>query len=359
MGEFTLQLSHLVRRLLREDTGQYFGEPVAKKWSAIASEYLLVIKKPMDLGTIEDRLQNNKYSNPEQVVEDIRLTFANARAFNPKEDPCHQEAVRLLDLFEQRYQELEDKLERAAQKAALQKAARATTPTAPIAISAEYRKELLQIAEMMRTHRWPAAAATGAVHQADVVKRALQDNSYSTNVDLAAGVDKLFIDAKQAIELGQKKKKSDFKELRAAQQKYRKMIDNVYHTSPSTRKLSAMLDALYLDSRTIIFQPPVNFLEYPTYKELIATPMNLDKVRQNVQQGLYEAPNEAQFFTDIQLVWDNCKQFNAEGSDIYLRADECEAKFKTIVKEVWGAPVPKPSAGVSITTNGKIGRAFV
>jgi hypothetical protein len=41
------------------------------------------VTKPMDLGTVRDKLRGNKYLTILEFVEDVRLTFANAMLFNP------------------------------------------------------------------------------------------------------------------------------------------------------------------------------------------------------------------------------------------------------------------------------------
>jgi hypothetical protein len=53
-------------------------------------EYPLIIKNPMDLGTVRNNLRSKKYTNLFEFVEAIRLTFNNAMLFNPPAHPIHQ-----------------------------------------------------------------------------------------------------------------------------------------------------------------------------------------------------------------------------------------------------------------------------
>jgi E1A/CREB-binding protein len=47
-------------------------------------DYLDIIKKPMDLGTIEKKLKKGEYSDPWEYVDDVWLMFDNAWLYNRK-----------------------------------------------------------------------------------------------------------------------------------------------------------------------------------------------------------------------------------------------------------------------------------
>ena len=52
-------------------------------------------------------------------------------------------------------------------------------------------------------------------------------------------------------------------------------------------------------------------------------------------------------FADIQLIWDNCKNYNLPGSDIYKLACDMEKiskKLVAAVKETIGSNVPQKAA---------------
>jgi hypothetical protein len=68
------------------------------------------------------------------------------------------------------------------------------------------------------------------------------------------------------------------------------------------------------------FQSPVDWktmglLDYP---KVIKTPMDLRTVRAKLERGDYASSKE--FRHDVNLVWTNCKMYNAVGSGIYLIA---------------------------------------
>lgn len=48
------------------------------------------------------------------------------------------------------------------------------------------------------------------------------------------------------------------------------------------------------------------------YPNVVKYPMDLGTVKENVKNSTYQHVEEC--LDDIQLIWDNCKSYNAEGS---------------------------------------------
>jgi hypothetical protein len=105
----------VVEKLMKQPHAmQLFNAPVDIQGLGLA-DYLEVVKTPMDLGTIRDRLESGRaaewatcvYQTPEQVLEDIKLVWDNCIAYNsrPDEQPianCAREmAVKMNQLWSQ------------------------------------------------------------------------------------------------------------------------------------------------------------------------------------------------------------------------------------------------------------------
>mmetsp|Transcript_20981 Transcript_20981/g.26766 ORF Transcript_20981/g.26766 Transcript_20981/m.26766 type:complete len:718 (-) Transcript_20981:477-2630(-) len=99
------QIKAVVRNLLNNDKEGWFSVPVDAEALGILN-YHEIIKHPMDLGTIMNNFDASKYKTQEEVVENIRLVFNNATAFNPKGHPVHRVAAQHLKLFENEYKKL-------------------------------------------------------------------------------------------------------------------------------------------------------------------------------------------------------------------------------------------------------------
>jgi hypothetical protein len=65
------------------------------------------------------------------------------------------------------------------------------------------------------------------------------------------------------------------------------------------------------------------------YPEVIKRPMDLTTCRRNLSKNKYKS--YADFFADLQLIWDNCKTYNLAESEIYKLADTMEKFTKKLV----------------------------
>lgn len=94
-----LILSRLMANLTYNRKG-IFNAPVDPVALGLA-DYFNVIKQPMDLGTVKNRLHSVAYLSRQEVVENIRLCFRNAMTYNPPHHIVHISAKELLSCFEE------------------------------------------------------------------------------------------------------------------------------------------------------------------------------------------------------------------------------------------------------------------
>ncbi|RMZ82484.1 hypothetical protein DV737_g2027, partial [Chaetothyriales sp. CBS 132003] len=81
---------------------QFFTHPVDPVALNIPT-YFQVIKKPMDLETIQTKLNNNVYEKAKDFEEDVRLVFKNCYKFNPESDWVNQAGHQLEDMFDKKW----------------------------------------------------------------------------------------------------------------------------------------------------------------------------------------------------------------------------------------------------------------
>lgn len=62
--------------------------------------YFDIIKSPMDLQTVENKIKSHDYDSPEQFNNDMRLIWNNALQFNPPGSQVHKMAESLSNYFE-------------------------------------------------------------------------------------------------------------------------------------------------------------------------------------------------------------------------------------------------------------------
>lgn len=98
----------LLTKLKNHKLGWVFNKPVDAEGLGL-HDYFIIVKHPMDLGTVENRLNKNWYKSPREFAEDVRLTFRNAMLYNPKGQDVHYMAETLLRMFEEKWVLIEKK----------------------------------------------------------------------------------------------------------------------------------------------------------------------------------------------------------------------------------------------------------
>ena len=79
------------------------------------------------------------------------------------------------------------------------------------------------------------------------------------------------------------------------------------------------------DDDASLFLEPVNLRAFPTYTDVVETPVDLGTIRAKLKRGVYDAKGRGKakgdiklepFIAEIRLVWKNCKAYNEKGSDV-------------------------------------------
>jgi len=100
----------VTRTLINNKNGGPFAVPVDYVALNIP-DYPHIIKHPMDLGTIQKKLNDHEFSTVDEWIADVRLVFSNATTFNPADHIVHQMAKTLNSIFDKKLAPLLEKLE--------------------------------------------------------------------------------------------------------------------------------------------------------------------------------------------------------------------------------------------------------
>lgn len=74
------------------------------------------------------------------------------------------------------------------------------------------------------------------------------------------------------------------------------------------------------------FLEPVDRRDVPDYYDVISRPMDLRTMINKIKQHIYDTPEEVR--SDAYLIIANCKEYNEEGSDIFVCAEQLEDFFQ-------------------------------
>lgn len=103
--------------------------------------------------------------------------------------------------------------------------------------------------------------------------------------------------------------------------------------SISITDMKNILKTLMEDDRTLLFRTPVTDDVAPGYSDLISEPMDLSTIKKKLRSHSYDEDALA-MIREIRLVWSNCQEYNAPGSDIFNLAAELEAEFESKLKDI-------------------------
>ena len=105
-----IKCSNILGDLMKQPAAAFFAAPV--DWEKLnISDYPLIVKIPMDLGTVRAKLTSFEYETHVAFAGDMRLVFRNAIEYNQSRDhPVHKAARDLAGKFEQRFLALANSL---------------------------------------------------------------------------------------------------------------------------------------------------------------------------------------------------------------------------------------------------------
>ena len=88
-----LDLMGMWKKILKWDREKLFVDPVKEE---IAPGYFQIVKNPMDLSTIKQKLDSKDYVNHHDFEHDIQLICTNAMAYNDESTIYHKKAKKML-----------------------------------------------------------------------------------------------------------------------------------------------------------------------------------------------------------------------------------------------------------------------
>ncbi|CAG9840158.1 unnamed protein product [Diabrotica balteata] len=89
----------LVNQLWTSEDAGPFRQPVD---TTVYPDYYQIVKSPVDLGMVKEKLSNKAYGNPQPFCVDMRLIFSNSRLYTPnKKSRIYDMTSRLSSMFEE------------------------------------------------------------------------------------------------------------------------------------------------------------------------------------------------------------------------------------------------------------------
>lgn len=249
--------------------------------------YYNYIPRPMDLSTIERKINANAYEDISQVVDDFNLMVNNCKKFNGEAAGISKMATN---------------------------------------IQAHFEKHMLNVPPK----ELPAGVATSKLKSDDTAitsrrKAAADSNSLQRRDSVATSRPKRTIHPPKSKELPydvRPRKKKFAAELRFCNQTIKELTSKKHY------------------NYNFPFLAPVDpvALNLPNYHDIVKEPMDLGTIQSKLTNNLYE--NADEFEKDVRLMFRNCYAFNPEGTDVNMMGHRLEAIFD---KKWVNKPVPEPT----------------
>ncbi|KAF9192031.1 hypothetical protein BGZ49_003471, partial [Haplosporangium sp. Z 27] len=300
-------------------------DPVALK----IPDYPLIIKNPMDLTTVEKKLNSVEYETFEDFGKDINLIFDNCYLYNGTESPVSLAATNLKNAYE-----------RLLRRMPKENAKPVTEPTA--------------------VKESPKKAPAASKPKKETIKKEEKKVPKLIPVQLVtpgstANPMPLHIDRPRASSEERRPKRdihAPSKEIPTGVSVKRKGSTR-WKTDPQLRYCHSILRELSKKSNAEFmfpFMEPVDWekLMIPDYPKIIKNPMDVGTIRQKLEADEYDSAS--QFEADIRLVMWNCFKFNAPDNPVHIMGRRMESLFN----EKWAdlppprTPTPPPMEEVAV-----------
>jgi bromodomain-containing factor 1 len=287
--------------------------------------YPEIVKRPMDLSTMENKLKENKYTYVREFMGDLDQMIVNAELFNNKQHPVTQAGYNLRAYFLKGM----GKMPRGSSAEEPPKPVKAKKkPTVNTGNKARRESRVAMPTVKSPAGPTPTAASPSAAWP-------LQDGVPVIRRDSSSANDR------PKREIHRPSKDLPYASAKPRKKKYQqelKFCESV---------LAELLKPKYA-AVSYPFVSPVDpvALNIPSYLKIIKKPMDFGTIEKNLKAGVYQSAKD--FYNDALLVFGNCYKFNPEGDAVNKMGHQLEDIFETLWKEksAWlatHAPAPEQS----------------
>ncbi|XP_048403262.1 protein polybromo-1 isoform X6 [Stegostoma tigrinum] len=273
------QLEHLFEAVATyvDPTGHLISELFQKLPSKVQyPDYYEIIKEPIDLKTIAQRIQNGVYKSVNVMARDIELLVRNAKTYNEPGSPIFKDANTIKKVFNQKRAELEHNLEptKSSLRIRNRRSAQGDRLSA-ITMALQYGSESEEESGLGAVTRYEDGDSEG--------------ESIGSSVDVTSPLYQLF------------------EVVRSYRNSQGQLLAEPFFRLPSKK-------------------------DYPDYYQQIKNPMSLHQIRLKLKNNEFE--NLDQMEADMNLMFENAKRYNIPNSAIFKRVLKLQQIMQAKKKEL-------------------------
>ena len=299
------------------DPSKIFHRKVNKR---LIPDYYDVIKEPVALSTLKAKILHKSYTNFAQYVRDAALISHNAQTYNRPEAGAYHDAITLREIFQEEFKKLLDQ-------------------NIITGETAEYPDlgELPPVEDLP-----PTAAAEEEEEEEEEDEEDEDDEDDEDDSDEDGGRKKRRKGARSTavimkregggkVERGQKG--DDSRKRRGRPPK----VD-----TPEEARIKSVLKGIRKfknDKGHVMihsFEKLPDKAELPDYYVEIKEPLAIEQIKRKAKRKKYQSVDH--FLRDMDLMYNNCKSYNMEDSQVYKDALSLQAETHQLVKEEKSKP---------------------
>ncbi|KAK6994776.1 protein polybromo-1-like isoform X1 [Biomphalaria glabrata] len=277
-----------------DSTGDTIADPFIKLPSKkFYPDYYKEIKRPMSLQKIRYKIEMNHYETMQELAQDFNLLFENAKKYNQDKSPIHKCAVELQKVMIEKCRELDPDLSEEFIEA-LENTGNVEDEDEDAQESIEGKEE-----EDFAVDEDASTAPTG------------RGRGRKSSLGLTNTPDS---DKKKTGKRG--------------------LDDNV------RKRLKLLFSTVYdysdINGRLLrpIFMVLPSRKDYPDYYQVIMEPIHLTMIESKLKADKY--PNEQALLSDFELMFNNARHYNEEGSQVYQDANTLDRVLRAKWKQMSG-----------------------
>lgn len=297
-------MKKIISNLKKSGSSNWFRAPVDYVGLNIPN-YPLVIKHPMDVGTIDTKLKNGGYSSVKEFVDDFALIASNSLTFNGPDHAVTVAAMKMQTSFNNQM---------------------AHMPPAAISEPPKEEKKEAKVKEPTRTAPLRRQSIPATPAPAPPARSASgSGQTFALNPEGVPTIrrDSTTFDGrpKRAIK---PTRNHDIGGVRPRKKKYELELKFCQETLNELKKPKHWAANQY-------FMAPVDpiALQIPTYFQIIKKPMDLSTVQHKLDANEYEKATD--FAADVRLIFSNCFKFNKPGDYVF----QCGKALEKLFDEQW------------------------
>lgn len=296
-------------------------------------QYFDYIKHPMDLGTMEKKLVEQKYDTIKDFIDDFNLIISNCMIFNGEDAPISHMALGIAQSFKKQLSNMPtyDASKKGAQALAAATAASGGAATAGAAADISSVDSVGSPAiNTAGALSGSAAGLSGSAvedghHEDGVGKRQTTTTTVVGPNGMPTLRRKSTIDGRPKREIRPPRQPGTFFGSGSGQGRPRnkKYASELRFAGQVLKEMQGRK----LESVAWPFLAPVDPIEQgvPTYFDVIKEPMDLSTIQRKLVDGIYYTGDE--FESDVRLMFRNCYTFNPEGTPVNVMGHKLEDYF--------------------------------